>query len=477
MEGIFLSKLETEYFNKIFDFCADEDIEIDDEPAKAVSASKVKIIFLQSGVNSQVLKQIWSKCANKKRHLDKSSFMKALKCISIVQAKNDLRDLTVDLKEVFDLPVFENEQINIFLKECQELVENETTQSTKDLEFSFRPKREKLNVEDQSKEESQVKDVKKSKEETKIQYSDNKAPKVSMRSVNSSNEERKNSESLEIDIIDHETVQESYFTSHTKYKVVTKAYNIEMVKEGSNFEVWRRFSDFEWFHNHLLEQDEYKGIVLPSLPEKSYFSRNNEAFIETRKRDLSNYLKTLARHKKVKNSKILQIFLTMSNEEEFENLKVQDSNLQQTLFEYANKIRNIDVDYLMVGIHQMFDNEEPEKFELKPVTRSRVQGLLDYEKQLSNIVSALKIRCELNDKISDSMSDIALGLEKFRLNSETADLDKLFLLGGFIEEEDIEDLDNIALSKINSRDSDRPGDEYGSSLMRQDSENLQQDNS
>lgn len=58
------------------------------------------------------------------------------------------------------------------------------------------------------------------------------------------------------------------------------------------------------------------------------------------------------------------------------------------------------------------------------------------------------------------MSQIALGVEKFRLNSETMQLDKLFVLGSTIDDEDIEDLDQIAMSRMNSKESDPIGDEY-----------------
>lgn len=57
------------------------------------------------------------------------------------------------------------------------------------------------------------------------------------------------------------------------------------------------------------------------------------------------------------------------------------------------------------------------------------------------------------------MTQIALGIEKFRLNSESYPLDQLFTMGGTLDD-DIEDLDTLAMIKNNSRDSDKIADEY-----------------
>lgn len=57
------------------------------------------------------------------------------------------------------------------------------------------------------------------------------------------------------------------------------------------------------------------------------------------------------------------------------------------------------------------------------------------------------------------MSQIALNLEKYRLNSESVDIQKLFV-GAGLDEGDIEDLDNLAMSRFNSKESDQNSDEY-----------------
>jgi hypothetical protein len=34
--------------------------------------------------------------------------------------------------------------------------------------------------------------------------------------------------------------------------------------------VHRRFSDFEWLQKQLQDNDEYRGLIIPPLPEKKY---------------------------------------------------------------------------------------------------------------------------------------------------------------------------------------------------------------
>mmetsp|Transcript_33379 Transcript_33379/g.38319 ORF Transcript_33379/g.38319 Transcript_33379/m.38319 type:complete len:296 (-) Transcript_33379:429-1316(-) len=269
-------------------------------------------------------------------------------------------------------------------------------------------------------------------------------------------EELKVSDGLEVNIPKFETVSDGYWglKAYTRFLIVTRAHNIPMLEPNTEYSVWRRFSDFEWFHSSLTEQDEYKGLVLPSLPEKSFFSKNNEAFVESRRHDLISYLKSLASHKVIKNSRLFHLFLTTTDDDEFNELRSQEGTLKSKLYEYAQHLMKIDTDYLVANISQYFDKQEPECFLLPVLIQTRIEGMLEYETQLAEVVKGIKDKYELTDHISESMSQVALSLEKFRLNSETLELDKLFLLGGFIDEDNIEDLDDITFARFNSREND-----------------------
>jgi hypothetical protein len=275
-------------------------------------------------------------------------------------------------------------------------------------------------------------------------------------------EEKKVTEGLNISIVKFETIKYGFMglQSYTQYQIVTIANNIALLESDDEYKVWRRFSDFEWLHNAILKQDEHKGLVLPILPEKSMLSKNDETFCESRRASLQAYLKALSEHKITKNSRTLHLFLSMTNDSEFTTLKASDDTLQSRLFEYAQMIKNFDMDRLAANFSQYFDSEEPDKFMLASPIKAHIQSLLDYEKVLHKMIDAIDARYKVNTQIRTHMSQIALGLEKLRLNSESNHLEKLFSTGNNNCDDDIENLDDVGLSKINSKESDNTSDEY-----------------
>ena len=62
--------------------------------------------------------------------------------------------------------------------------------------------------------------------------------------------------------------------------------------------------------------------------------------------------------------------------------------------------------------------------------------------------------------MSEKMSQIALGIEKYRLNSEHDQFNKLFVIGTSLEDELIEDLDNMGLPRVDSQESDEIGKDF-----------------
>ena len=58
----------------------------------------------------------------------------------------------------------------------------------------------------------------------------------------------------------------------------------------------RRFSDFEWLIEKLKENENYKGLIIPPLPEKKYFGNLSGEFIEKRRDELETFLRVIATH-------------------------------------------------------------------------------------------------------------------------------------------------------------------------------------
>lgn len=311
-----------------------------------------------------------------KRYLVEQDFIKAIKCIAIIQENDSLDDLAINLKEVLPLPKFNHPKIEKFLKKAEEKV----LDSSPELD---------LQVEEEIKiDESFYQNTPLDVEEAKVDYSKKSTKMSGFKSKPAKQEEHKVSEGLNVSIPKFETISQGFMgiNSYTQFMIVTIPHNIPMLETGQEYRVWRRFSDFEWLHNSILSQDEYKGHVLPPLPEKSYLSRHDDTFLDARRLDLQTYLKSLAEHKVIKNSRTFHLFLTTMDEEEFNNLKSQESTLQARLFEYAQMIRNFDVDHLVTNIGQYFDSHEPEKFALAAPIKSHVEAILDYEKRLDTIV-------------------------------------------------------------------------------------------
>jgi hypothetical protein len=352
----------------------------------------------------------------------------------------------------FPLPHFDHDKINEFKlnaesEELDKIDEKDEKEENEEM-VEFHPKSDEEVDEIVISKKAPV-------EENKINYSDSALASV-FAIKKKPVEERKTGEGLKVSITKFETISHGWMglQSYTQYKIITIASNIALLESTDGYGVWRRFSDFEWLHNALIQQDEYGGLVLPTLPEKSMLSKNDETFCESRRASLETYLKSLAEHKITKNSRTLHLFLSMTNEEEFNNLKLVDGTLQTRLLEYAQMIKNFDMDRLAANFSQYFDSEEPEKFNLSSPIKAQIQALLDYEKELHRMVDSIDAKYKVNTQISTHMSQIALGIEKLRMNSESIHLEKLFTTGTTIEDEDIEDLDGITLSKLNSRESD-----------------------
>jgi hypothetical protein len=62
----------------------------------------------------------------------------------------------------------------------------------------------------------------------------------------------------------------------------------------------RRFSDFEWLHKQLLDNDHYKGLIVPPLPEKKTIGNLDSGFIEKRREELESFLRVIALHPQIK---------------------------------------------------------------------------------------------------------------------------------------------------------------------------------
>jgi len=77
-----------------------------------------------------------------------------------------------------------------------------------------------------------------------------------------------------------------------------------------NCKVNRRFSDFEWLSQTLINK--YPGYIIPELPEKNFLASMNfekSEFIDARRKDLECFLTKLLEHKYLRNAEEVRAFL------------------------------------------------------------------------------------------------------------------------------------------------------------------------
>ncbi|CAI2363203.1 unnamed protein product [Moneuplotes crassus] len=450
MEDMKLSEEEQDFYQKVFDYSAKQKKRYKGKNILVASAEDVKRVFSTSNTSNDYLAQIWKFCSNKNRFLIKQDFFKALKCIAVIQKNDSFDDIKTHLKEDFPLPVFDDENIKEFIPKAKEDKEEE-----KEIQID--------NDSDNSDLDADFDDLKMKIEEEKTTFPPkSKASSFSQNKNRNDVEESKVPSGLHISIPKFETITQGWLgmNSYTQYKVVTIANNISPLK-NDEYIVWRRFSDFDWLHNVITQTNSLEGVVLPKLPEKSYLQKQDEAFLETRRTRLEGFLKTIVEHSSLKCSEPVHQFLTERNEERFTGIKQKDtSSWKDSIYDYALTVKNFDIDRFVSNISQYFDSEEPEQFHLKKEHQTHIEHLLDYEVHLEKLVDAIEQKYRTTNEISERMTKIALKIEKYRLSSDQMQLRKIFDKNTTVDDDLIEDLDEVSLNKMESKETQDVGKDY-----------------
>jgi len=104
------------------------------------------------------------------------------------------------------------------------------------------------------------------------------------------------------------------------YKVNTTTDRAEF--QNTNPTVIRRYSDFTWLHQQLV--DDFPGAIIPPLPKKNLADRFRDEFIRARMRTLEEFLNRVAAHAELGVSKCFLMFLQT---ESAEFTKIKESSL------------------------------------------------------------------------------------------------------------------------------------------------------
>ncbi|XP_049849447.1 uncharacterized protein LOC126318684 [Schistocerca gregaria] len=100
------------------------------------------------------------------------------------------------------------------------------------------------------------------------------------------------------------------------YTITIKTSHPDFIDK--EFNVVRRYSDFEWVRNRLISS--FRGYIIPPLPEKTIINRFDEEFIVYRRRELERFLKRIVLMEDLLRSDDLVTFL-QGPEHKFVQLK------------------------------------------------------------------------------------------------------------------------------------------------------------
>ena len=112
-----------------------------------------------------------------------------------------------------------------------------------------------------------------------------------------------------------------------------------------NLKVIRRYSDFEWLRQTLVSM--FTSSVIPPIPKKNKIGgdRFKEQFLEKRTRTLEKFLNLLLQDPNIKSSKILYDFISIEQENQFNDAKKSYNNYKppQQLKDYQTVTGKIDI--------------------------------------------------------------------------------------------------------------------------------------
>jgi sorting nexin-7/30/sorting nexin-8 len=104
-------------------------------------------------------------------------------------------------------------------------------------------------------------------------------------------------------------------------KLFAKSYTVYIIKTSPlNLVVKRRFSDFEWLRQIIVNCYNYCSI--PGIPRKTKMAdKFSEAFIRKRARTFEKFLSYLVIHPVLKNLKVVYEFLSIEKDSDFSKMK------------------------------------------------------------------------------------------------------------------------------------------------------------
>lgn len=101
----------------------------------------------------------------------------------------------------------------------------------------------------------------------------------------------------------------------SKFKGIKKFIAYQLLPSFTNEPVSRRYKNFDWLHERLVEK--YCLIPIPPLPDKQISGRYEEQFIEHRRAQLQQFVDWVCRHPILSKSEVWMHFLTCKDQKKW----------------------------------------------------------------------------------------------------------------------------------------------------------------
>ena len=225
--------------------------------------------------------------------------------------------------------------------------------------------------------------------------------KNEMQCLKVQNNEISNSDNIKITVGSFEKVEGGIFSkSYVSYLVTTMPFN---------WNVRRRFSDFEWLRQTLINH--YNYCLIPFVPKKPknlnkiVGDRFDKDFLSKRSRNFEKFLNYIIIDPILRNTQLIYDFLNLEKEDEFQKMKKAFDKLKVSTFNIS-KILTVD------GKATIEINEDKEKY-FNDIKETSTQN----ENILKKINATIKALKEDLNNASDKLIDIS---NNFNLIKENA---------------------------------------------------------
>ncbi|TID19165.1 hypothetical protein CANINC_003735 [Pichia inconspicua] len=216
--------------------------------------------------------------------------------------------------------------------------------------------------------------------------------------------------------------------AHVVYTITTKTTSKLFTYPDTT--VTRRYSDFLWLYNRLLNN--HPGYIIPPPPEKQAYGRFDDKFIENRRLALEKMLQKIANRKIFQDDKDLITFLQSEN---FAIDSKRNETNESSDLENIRTMSEILLININLGINESSNGggffgsliglNNSKYVEEDPFILGKQEYIKSLDAQLRQLSQSLDMILEKREELSSSLSDVTLILQQLadlEINTEISEI-------------------------------------------------------